>query len=39
MNYAVEIGSGTMIYIPRIMKTGSGIQNLLVGKTDRKVIS
>jgi hypothetical protein len=28
MNYAVEMGSGAMIYIPSFMKTGSGIQKL-----------
>jgi hypothetical protein len=31
MNYAVEIGSVAMIYIPRFIKTGSGIQNLTRG--------
>jgi hypothetical protein len=31
MKYAVEMGSGAMIYIPSYMKTGSGIQNLLAG--------
>jgi hypothetical protein len=29
MNYAVEIGSGTTIYIPSFVKTGSGIQKLM----------
>jgi hypothetical protein len=33
MNYAVEMGSGVMIYIPGFMKTGSGIQKLLGGDT------
>jgi hypothetical protein len=29
MNYAVEMGSGGMIYIPSFMKIGSGIQKLI----------
>jgi hypothetical protein len=29
MKYAVEIGSGTVTYIPSFIKTGSGIQKLL----------
>jgi hypothetical protein len=29
MKYAVEIGSGAMIYILSFIKTGSGIQKLL----------
>jgi hypothetical protein len=29
LKYAVEIGSGSMIYIPSFIKTGSGIQKLL----------
>jgi hypothetical protein len=28
MKYAVEMGSGAMIYTPSFMKTGSGIQKL-----------
>jgi hypothetical protein len=28
MKSAVEMGSGTMIYIPNFIKTGSGIQKL-----------
>jgi hypothetical protein len=32
MKYAVEIGSGAMKYIPRFIKIGSGIQNLMQGK-------
>jgi hypothetical protein len=31
MKYAVEIGSGVMIYIPRFVKIGLGIQKLLGG--------
>jgi hypothetical protein len=31
MQYAVEMGSGVMIYIPSFIKTGSGIQKLIVG--------
>jgi hypothetical protein len=30
MTYAVEIGSGAVIYIPSFIKTGSGIQRLLL---------
>jgi hypothetical protein len=29
MKYAVEIGSGAMIYIPSFIKSGSGIQKLI----------
>jgi hypothetical protein len=29
MKYAVEMGSGVMIYIPSLVKTGSGIQKLI----------
>jgi hypothetical protein len=29
MKYAVEMGSGAMIYIPSFMKIGSGIQKLM----------
>jgi hypothetical protein len=29
MKYAVEMGSGAMIYIPRFIKIGSGIQKLI----------
>jgi hypothetical protein len=29
MKYAVEMGSGTMIYIPSFMKSGSDIQKLI----------
>jgi hypothetical protein len=31
MNYAVKMSSGSMIYIPRFRKIGSGIQKLLGG--------
>jgi hypothetical protein len=31
MNYAVEMGSSAMIYIPNFIKIGSGIQKLLRG--------
>jgi hypothetical protein len=31
MKYAVEIGSGAMIYIPSFVKTGSGFQKLIRG--------
>jgi hypothetical protein len=29
MTYAVEMGSDAMIYIPRFIKIGSGIQKLI----------
>jgi hypothetical protein len=29
MEYAVEMGSGTMIYIPSLAEIGSGIQQLM----------
>jgi hypothetical protein len=29
MNYAVDMGSGAMIYIPGLINFGSGIQKLL----------
>jgi hypothetical protein len=31
MKYAVEMGSGSVIYIPSFIKTGSSIQKLLKG--------
>jgi hypothetical protein len=31
MNYASEMDSGAMIYIPSFIKTGSAIQKLIVG--------
>jgi hypothetical protein len=42
MKYAVEMGSGAMLYIPSFMAIGSGIQKLIRGirrHTDSKVIS
>jgi hypothetical protein len=40
MNYAVEIGSGAMIYIPSFIMIGLGITKLMGGGyTDSKVIS
>jgi hypothetical protein len=42
-NYAVEMGSGAVIYVPSFIKIGSGIQKLIGGDTqthtDSKVIS
>jgi hypothetical protein len=29
MTYAVEMGSGAIIYMPNFIKIGSGIQNLM----------
>jgi hypothetical protein len=34
MKYAVEMGSGVMIYIPSFIKIGSGIQKFIGGYTD-----
>jgi hypothetical protein len=34
MKYAVEMGSGGRIYIPRFVKTGSGIPKLIGGFTN-----
>jgi hypothetical protein len=31
MKYAVEMGSGAVIYIPSFIKIGSGIQKLIGG--------
>jgi hypothetical protein len=31
MEYAVEMGSGVMMYIPSFIKIGSGIQKLMGG--------
>jgi hypothetical protein len=42
MKYAVEMGSGAMIYAPIFVKTGSGIQKSIRGiyrHTDSMVIS
>jgi hypothetical protein len=42
MKYAVEMGSGGMIYIPSFIKIGSAIQKLIGGNdkhTDNMVIS
>jgi hypothetical protein len=33
MEYAVEMGSGAMVYIPSFMKIGSDLQTLLMGDT------
>jgi hypothetical protein len=33
MKYAVDMGSGAVIYIPSFIKTGSGIQTLIGGDT------
>jgi hypothetical protein len=35
MKYAVEVGSGAMIYIPSFIKTGSGTQKLMGGGIHR----
>jgi hypothetical protein len=36
MKYAVEIGSGAMIYIPSFIKFGSGIQKIMGGGSQKK---
>jgi hypothetical protein len=36
MKYAVEMGSGAMIYIPGFINIGSGIQKLLVVRIHRQ---
>jgi hypothetical protein len=36
MKYAVEMGSGAMIYILRFIKIGSGVQNLMGGGGHRQ---
>jgi hypothetical protein len=33
VNYAVEMGSGVVIYIPSFIKIGSGVQKLIGGDT------
>jgi hypothetical protein len=33
MKYAVEMGSGAMIYIPSFIQTGSAIQKFMGGNT------
>jgi hypothetical protein len=32
MKYAFEMGSAAVMYIPYFIKTGSGIQNLILGE-------
>jgi hypothetical protein len=39
MKYAVETGSGAMIYIPSFIKIGSAILELMGGYTDSMVIA
>jgi hypothetical protein len=40
VKYAVEMGSGVMIYIPGFIKIGSGIQKLIGGiQTDSMEIA
>jgi hypothetical protein len=43
MKYAVEMGSDTVIYVPSVVKIGSGIRELIRGihrhtETDSKLI-
>jgi hypothetical protein len=37
MKYDIEMGSGAMIYIPSIIKTGSGIRKFDKGGTNTQV--
>jgi hypothetical protein len=37
VKYAVEMGSGAMIYIPNFIKIGSGIQKLMGIYTDTQI--
>jgi hypothetical protein len=39
MKYAVEMGSGAMIYIPSPVKIGSGIRKMIGVHIDSMVIS
>jgi hypothetical protein len=39
MKYAVEMGSGAIIFIPNFIKTGSGIQKLIGGTQTHDLIS
>jgi hypothetical protein len=39
MKYAVEMGSGAVVYIPSLAKIGSAIQKLIGGYTDSMVIA
>jgi hypothetical protein len=34
MKYAVEMGSGALIYIPGFIRIGLGVQKLIEGDTD-----
>jgi hypothetical protein len=37
MKYAIEMGSGAMIYTQSFIKTGPGIQKLMAGYTDTQI--
>jgi hypothetical protein len=39
MNYAVQMGSGAMIYIPGFIKIASSIEKLIWGYTDSMEIA
>jgi hypothetical protein len=39
MKYAVDMGSGVMIYVPSFIKICSGIEKLMGGYTERIVMS
>jgi hypothetical protein len=39
MNYAVEMGSSDVICIPSLIEIDSGIQKLMGGYTDSKMVS
>jgi hypothetical protein len=36
MKYTFEMGSGAMMYIPSLIKIGSGIQKLILRQTHRQ---
>jgi hypothetical protein len=38
MKYAVEIGSGDIIYIPSFMKIGSSIQKFILRDTQVQIV-
>jgi hypothetical protein len=38
MKYAVEMGSGAMIYIPSFIEIGSRIQKLIGGRGDTDIV-
>jgi hypothetical protein len=39
VNYAVEMGSGAVIYVPNFIKIGSGVQKLMCGIHDTHTLT